>query len=47
MLEFQYYAELPEHILSRRDTELTRSIVPAWLTLKELLAAHRDEIVVG
>ena len=41
---FQYYAEFPEYILSRRDTGLTRSIVPTWLTLKEFLAAHRDEI---
>ncbi|GAA3689908.1 hypothetical protein GCM10022267_90670 [Lentzea roselyniae] len=46
MLEFQYYTEFPEHILSRRDTELTRSIVPSWLSLKDFLAAHRDEIAV-
>lgn len=44
---FQYYAEFPEHILSRRDTALTREIVPAWLTLKDFLAAHRAEITVG
>jgi uncharacterized protein YbjT (DUF2867 family) len=44
---FQYYAEFPEHILSRRDAELTRAIVPSWLTLKEFLAAHSDEIAVG
>ncbi|MFS8097355.1 NmrA/HSCARG family protein [Lentzea alba] len=44
---FQYYTEFPQHILSRRETAQTRSIVPTWLTLKEFLAAHREEIVVG
>lgn len=43
----QYHTGFPEHILSRRDAELTRSIVPTWLTLKEFLAAHRAEIVAG
>ncbi len=44
---FQYYAEFPEHILPRRDAELTRSIVPTWMTLKDFLAAHRAEITIG
>ena len=44
---FQYYAEFPEHILGRRDTALTREIVPTWLSLKDFLAAHRAEITVG
>jgi uncharacterized protein YbjT (DUF2867 family) len=43
----QYYAEFSSHILPRRDTELTRSIVPSWLTLKDFLAAHREEITIG
>ncbi|GGU23786.1 NmrA/HSCARG family protein [Lentzea flava] len=43
---FQYYTEFSEHVLSRRDVELTRSFVPSWLTLKEFLAAHRAEIAV-
>lgn len=43
---FQYYTEFSGHILSRRDVELTRSIVPSWLSLKEFLAKHRDEIAV-
>jgi uncharacterized protein YbjT (DUF2867 family) len=44
---FQYYAEFPDHILSRRDAALTREIVPTWLRLKDFLAAHREEITVG
>jgi uncharacterized protein YbjT (DUF2867 family) len=44
---FQYYAEFPEHILPRRDVELTRSIVPDRLSLKDFLALHRTEITIG
>ncbi|WP_154697860.1 hypothetical protein [Lentzea guizhouensis] len=46
MLEFQYYTEFDEHILSRRDVEQTRALVPGWLTLKDFLAKHKAEIVV-
>jgi uncharacterized protein YbjT (DUF2867 family) len=44
---FQYYTEFDTHILPRRDTELTREIVPSWLTLKDFLALHRAEITIG
>lgn len=44
---FQYYAEFDTHILPRRDIGQTRELVPDWLTLKEFLAAHRDDIVIG
>ena len=44
---FQYYAEFATHVLPRRDTARTHELVPSWLTLKEFLAAHRDEIVLG
>ncbi|GHH30122.1 nucleotide-diphosphate-sugar epimerase [Lentzea cavernae] len=44
---FQYYAEFDTHILPRRGTARTRELVPGWLTLKEFLTAHREEIVIG
>lgn len=44
---FQYYTEFPGHILPRRDVELTREIVPTWLSLKDFLALHRAEITIG
>ncbi|MDX8028926.1 NmrA/HSCARG family protein [Lentzea sp. BCCO 10_0856] len=44
---FQYYAEFSDHILPRRDAGLTREIVPTWLTLKEFLSLHREEITAG
>ncbi|GGN09130.1 nucleotide-diphosphate-sugar epimerase [Lentzea pudingi] len=44
---FQYYAEFDTHILPRRDITQTRELVPNWLTLKEFLAAHREDIVIG
>lgn len=44
---FQYYTEFDTHILPRRDAELTREIVPTWLTLKDFLALHRAEITIG
>ncbi|HEX7306413.1 NmrA/HSCARG family protein [Lentzea sp.] len=44
---FQYYSEFSHHILPRRDTVRTREIVPSWLTLKDFLAAHRDEITIA
>ncbi|MCR3752607.1 NmrA/HSCARG family protein [Lentzea californiensis] len=43
----QYYTEFDTHILPRRDTGQTRELVPAWLTLQEFLAAHREDIVIG
>jgi hypothetical protein len=44
---FQYYTEFDTHILPRRDTGQTRELVPGWLTLKEFLSAHREDIVIG
>ncbi|MFJ5990458.1 NmrA/HSCARG family protein [Lentzea sp. NPDC092896] len=44
---FQYYAEFDTHILPRRDTGQTRALVPGWLTLKEFLSLHREDIVIG
>ncbi|SDO30071.1 NmrA/HSCARG family protein [Lentzea jiangxiensis] len=44
---FQYYAEFDGHVLALRPTAETRELVPQWLTLKDFLAAHRDEVVLG
>ncbi|SFR06892.1 Uncharacterized conserved protein YbjT, contains NAD(P)-binding and DUF2867 domains [Lentzea waywayandensis] len=44
---FQYYTEFDTHILPRRDIGQTRELVPGWLTLKEFLSVHREEIVIG
>ncbi|NMO52326.1 NmrA/HSCARG family protein [Actinoplanes sp. TBRC 11911] len=44
---FQYYADFAHKILPRRDRELTRSLVPNPITLKEYLTRHRADIKIG
>lgn len=41
---FQYYTDFGHRVLARRDRELTRSLVPNPVTLKEFLAKRRADI---
>ena len=42
---FQYYTEFPDSYLGRRDLDIAHTFNPNWSSLRDFLAAHREELM--